>query len=98
MEKISWANYVRNEEVLHRSEECAIRRRKTNWIGRMFCGNCLLKHVTEGKTDVMGRRARRRKQLVDVLNGKERILEIERGNTGTGFGGGCGSLVRHTIK
>jgi len=108
MEKISWTNHVRNEEVLHRSEEersilCAVRRRKTNWIGHMFCGNCLLKHVTEGKTDVMGRQARKRKQLVDVLKEKRvywKMKEetLDRTVCRTGFGGGCGSLVRHTIK
>jgi hypothetical protein len=35
---------------------------KTNWIGRILCRNCLLKHVTEGqiegRTEVTGRRER----------------------------------------
>ena len=70
MEKISWTDHVRNEEVkeewniLHR-----VKRRKADWIGHTFCRNCLLKHVTEGKVDgrieVTGRRGRRRKQLQD---------------------------------
>jgi hypothetical protein len=47
--------------------------------------NCLLKHVVEGKIEegieVTGRQGRRRKQLLDDLEGNERILEIERGRT-----------------
>ena len=43
--------------------------------------NCLLKHVTEGKVEgtieVIGRRGGRRKQLLDELKRKERILEIK---------------------
>jgi hypothetical protein len=39
MEKISWTNHVRNEEVLHRVKERnilhTIQRRKANWIGHM---------------------------------------------------------------
>jgi protein-arginine kinase activator protein McsA len=108
MEKISWTNRVRNEKVLHRSEEersilCAVRRRKGNWIGRMVCGNCLLKHVTERKRDMMGRRARRRKQLLDVLKEKRGYWKLKEETLDctvcrTGFGGGSGSLVRRTIQ
>jgi hypothetical protein len=55
-EKISCADRVRNE-VLHRvKEERNIlktkRRRKTNCIGQIWRGNCLLKHVIEGKTEL----------------------------------------------
>jgi len=38
--------------------------RKADWIGHIFCRNCLLKHVegkTEEKMEVTGRRRRRRK-------------------------------------
>jgi hypothetical protein len=63
MEKISWTDRVRNEEVLHRVEERnilhAIKRRKANWIGHILSRNCLLKHVIEGKlqgrTEMTGR-------------------------------------------
>jgi hypothetical protein len=53
MEKISWADRVRNE-VLHRVKEernivHTIKRRKANWIGYILRRNCLLKHVIEGK-------------------------------------------------
>jgi hypothetical protein len=54
MEKISWYDRVNNEEVLQRFKEernilRAINRRKTKWFGHMFCRNCLLKHVIEGR-------------------------------------------------
>jgi hypothetical protein len=55
MEKISWTDRVRNEEVLNRVKEernilHAIKRRKVNWIGHILRRNCLLKHVSEGNT------------------------------------------------
>jgi hypothetical protein len=76
MEKISWTDRVRNEEVLHRVKEernvlHTIKRRKANWIGHILCRNCLLKHMIEGKlevrTEMTGKRGRRRKQLLDNL-------------------------------
>ena len=74
MEKISWIDYVRNEEVLLRVNEQRnilreIRKRKANWIGHILRRNCLLKQVIEGKIkremDVTIRRGRRRKKLLD---------------------------------
>jgi hypothetical protein len=62
MEKISWADHVRNEEVLLRVKEQRnilheIRKRKAKWIG-----HCLLQQVIEGKIkgeiEVTGRRGR----------------------------------------
>jgi len=54
MEKISWTNHVRNEEVLLRVNEQRnilheVRKRKANWIGHILRRNCLLKQVIEGK-------------------------------------------------
>ena len=54
MEKISWIDHVRNEEVLLRVNEQMniireIRKRKANWIGHILRRNCLLKQVIEGK-------------------------------------------------
>ena len=54
MEKISWTDRVRNEEVLHRVKEkrnvlYTVQSRKANLIGHILCRNCLLKHVIEGK-------------------------------------------------
>ena len=77
MEKISWTDHVRNEEVLLRVNEQRnilheIRKRKTNWICHILRRNCLLQQVTEGKIKgqikVTRRRGRRRKKLLDDLN------------------------------
>jgi len=79
MEKISWTDHVRNEEVLLRVKEQRnilreIGKRKANWIGHILCRNCLLQRVIEGKIkggiEVTGRRGRRRRKLLDDL--KER--------------------------
>jgi hypothetical protein len=70
MEKISWTDHVRNEEVLLRVSEQTnilheIRKWKANWIGHILRRNCLLKQVIEGKVkgqiEVMGKRGRSRK-------------------------------------
>jgi hypothetical protein len=54
MEKISWTDHVRNEEVLLRVKEQRsilneIRKRKAKWIGHILRRNCLLQQVIEGK-------------------------------------------------
>jgi len=54
MEKISWTDHVRNEEVLLRINEQRnilheIRKQKANWIGHILRRNCLLKQVIEGR-------------------------------------------------
>ena len=53
MEKISWTDHVRKEDVLHRVKEQRnilheIRKRKANWIGHILRRNYLLQRVTEG--------------------------------------------------
>jgi hypothetical protein len=50
MEKISWTDYARNEDVLHTVKEernflHTIKRRKANWIGQILCINCPQKCV-----------------------------------------------------
>ena len=50
MEKTSWTDHVRNEEVLLQVNEQrnilhTIRKRKANWIGHILRINCLLKQV-----------------------------------------------------
>jgi hypothetical protein len=71
MEKISWIDHVRNEEVLLRVNEQRnilhkIRKQKANWIGHI-----LHKLVIEGKIkkdmEVTTRRGRRGKKLMDDL-------------------------------
>jgi len=54
MEKISWTDHVRNEEVLLRVKEQRnilheIRKRKANWIGHILRRNCLLQRAVEVK-------------------------------------------------
>jgi hypothetical protein len=50
MEKISWTDRVRNEEVLHRVKEDrniihTVKIRKVNSIGHILRRNCLLNHI-----------------------------------------------------
>ena len=53
MEKISWTDHVRNEEVLLRVKDQRnilreIRKRKANWMGHILRRNRLLQRVIEG--------------------------------------------------
>jgi hypothetical protein len=112
MEKISWTDRVRNEEVLHRVKEernivHTIKRRKANCIGHMLRRNCLLKHVIEGKIEgrieMTGRRGRRRKQLLDDLKEKTGYLKLkeealDRTVWRTRFGRGYGPVIRPTTE
>jgi len=86
MEKISWTDHVRNEEVLLRANEQRnilheIRKRKANWIGHILRRNCLLKQVTEGKIkgqlEVTGRRGRRRRKLLDYLKDSRGYCQLK---------------------
>ena len=79
MEKISWTDHVRNEEVLLRVKEQRnilqeISKRKAKWIGHILRRNCLLKRVIGGKIrvviEVTGRQGRRRRKLLDDLKGR----------------------------
>jgi len=79
MEKISWTDHVRNEEVLLRVKEQRnilreIGKRKANWIGHVLHRNCLLQRVIKGKIqgglEVTRRQGRRLRKLLDDL--KER--------------------------
>jgi len=79
MEKISWTDHVKNEEVLlglkeQRNILHKIWKRKANWIGHILRINCLLQRVIEGKikggievTGRRGRRGRRHRKLLDDL-------------------------------
>jgi len=76
MEKISWTDHVRNEEVLRgvkleRNILPTVKRRKADWIGHILRRDCLLKHVieekVEGTIEGTGRRGRKRRQLPDDL-------------------------------
>jgi hypothetical protein len=112
MEKISWTDRVRNEEVLHRIKEerniiHTIKRRKANWIGHILRRNCLVKHVIEGeleeRIEMTGRRGRRRKQLLDGLKEKRSYWKLkeealDRTMWRTRFGRGYGPVVRQITE
>jgi hypothetical protein len=58
MEKISWTDRVRSEEVLQRVKDKRnilqiIKRRKGNRFGYILRRNCFMKHVIEGKAKGM---------------------------------------------
>ena len=112
MEKISWTDHVRNEEVLLRVNEQrnilhVIRKRKANWIGHILRRNCLLKQVIEGKRkgemEVIKRRGRRRRKLLDDLKdrrGYSHLKEeaLDRTMWRNRFGGGFGPVVRQNTE
>jgi hypothetical protein len=73
MEKISWTDHVRKDELLHivkeRNIKHKIKKRHVNWTEHIFCKICLLKQAVEGKTEGRIEVARGRvqccKQLLD---------------------------------
>ena len=107
MEKISWTDHVRNEEVLLRVNEQRnilheIRKRKANGIGHILRRNCLLQHVIKGKIkgqiEVTRRRRRRRKKLLDDLKDRRGYCQlkeeaIDRTMWRNRFGRGFGTVV-----
>jgi hypothetical protein len=107
VEKISWTDHVRNEEVLLRVSEQRnilheIRKRKAIWIGHILRRNCLLKQVIEGKIkgriEVTRRRGRRRKKLLDDLGYRRGYCDLkeealDRIKWRNRFGRGCGPVV-----
>jgi hypothetical protein len=112
MEKISWTDRVRNEEILHRVKEernilHTIQRRKANWIRHILRRNCLLNHAIEGKleerTEMTRSRGRRRKQLLDDLKDKSRYWKLKEEALGrnlwrTRFGRYYGPVVRQITE
>jgi len=87
MERISWTEHVRNEEVLlrvkvERNILHEISKRKANWIGHILRRNCLLQLVIEGKIkgriEVTGRRGRRRRKLLDDLKKRRGYSHLKR--------------------
>jgi hypothetical protein len=84
-----------------------VERTKANWIGHILRRNCLLKHVIEGKTEgiieVAQRRGRRCKQLLDYLNETREYCKLkekalDRTLWRTGYGRGCGPVVRRAAE
>ena len=107
MEKISWTDHVRNEEVLLRVNEQRnilheITKWKANRIGHILRRNCLLKQVIEGKIkgqiEVTRRLGRRRKKLLDDLKDRRGYCELkeealDRTTWRNHFGRGFGPVV-----
>ena len=112
MEKISWTDHVRNEDVLLRAKEQRnilheIRKRKANWIGHTLRRNCLLQRVIEGKIqggiEVTGRQGKRRTKLLDDLKERRGYSHLkkealDRTMWRARFGRGFGPAVRQTTK
>ena len=112
LEKISWTDHVRNEEVLLTVKEQRnilheISKRKANWIGHILRRKCLLKQVIEGKIkggiEVTRRRGRRRKKLLDDLKdrrGYSHLKEeaLDRTMWRNRFRGDFGHVVRQNIE
>jgi ribosomal 50S subunit-associated protein YjgA (DUF615 family) len=112
MEKISWTDHVRNEDVLLRVKEQRnilheIRKRRVNWIGHILRRNCLLQRVIEekiqGGIEVTGGQGRRHKKLLDDLKesrGYSHLKEetLDRTMWRARFGRGFGHVVRQTTK
>jgi len=112
MEKISWTDHERNEDVLLRVKEQrnilhGIRKRKANWIGHILHRNCLLQRVTEGKIqggiEVIERQGRRRRKLLDDLKergGYSHLKEeaLDRTMWRARFGRSFRPVVRQTTK
>jgi hypothetical protein len=112
MEKISWTDHVRNEDVLLRVKRQRnvlheIHKGKANWIGHILPRNCLLQRVTEGKIqggiEVTGRQGRRCRKLLDDLkeragysHSKEEALDCTMWRAH--FGRGFEPVVRQTTK
>jgi hypothetical protein len=81
-----------------------IKRRNDNWIGHILRRDCLIGHVIEEKIqikiEVMGRRGRRRMQLVDKLKEKKGYRKLKEEKLDhtvwrTRFGGrGYGLVIR----
>jgi hypothetical protein len=112
MEKISWTDHVRNEEVLlgvkeQRNILHEISKLKANWIGHILCRNWLLWQVIEGKIkggiEVTGRWGRRCRKLLDDLKemrGYSNLKEEALNHTmwRAGFGRDFGPVVRQTDR
>jgi hypothetical protein len=112
MEKISWTDRVRNEEVLFKVKEqrnilYEIRKWKANLIGHILRRNCLLQRVIEGNIqggiEVTGKQGRRRTKLLGDLKerrGYSYLKEeaLDRTMWRARFGRSFGPVVRQTTK
>jgi hypothetical protein len=112
MEKTSWTDHVRNEDVLLQVKEQRnilheIRIRKANWIGHVLRRNCILQRVIEGKIqggiEVTGRQGRRHRKPLNDLKERRGYCHLkeealDRTMWRARFGRGFGPVVRQTTK
>ena len=78
MERISWKDKVRNEQVLEIVKEKTtlidvIRSRKKKWIEHVLRGNGLLKETIEGRIEGKRPRGRRRIKMLDEMKEKKEL-------------------------
>ena len=83
IERISWKDHVKNEEVLQRvgqKQELVdvIIKRKKNWIGHVMRGESLLREVIEGKMVGKRGRGRQRVGMLDVLLEGDKFHKMKR--------------------
>ena len=108
MEKISWTDHVRNEDILLTVKEQRnilheISKQKANWIGHILRRNCLLQQVIEGKIqggiEVTGRQGRRRRKLLDDLKERKGYSHLKEEALDHTMWRACfGPVVRQTTK
>jgi hypothetical protein len=112
MEKISWTDYVKNEEVSLRVKEQRnilhdIRSRKAYLIGQILRRNCFLQQVIEGKIggwiEMKGGRGRRRRKLLDDPKERRRHSHLKEEALDfsvwrADFGRGFEPVVRQTAE
>jgi hypothetical protein len=110
MDKIGWADCVR-DEVLRRVKEerntlHAIKESNANWIGHILCTNFLLKYFIEEEIErrIEGkrRRGRRRKHILDRVNKANRYWNLKeetlyRSVWRPVYGRGYGPVVRIAV-
>ena len=102
--KISRADLVKKWNITSKQpwqEYRTVKRRKTDCTGHVLHSNCPVKHVIEGKMEGMGRRERRRNQLLDTLKEKRiywnlKVEALYRHLWRNRFGRGCGPFYRQT--
>jgi hypothetical protein len=111
MEKITWAERVKNEVLLavkvERNILLTIKRSQANWIGHIWRRNCLLKHDIEGKIEgskeLTGRRGIRWTHLLGDLEGtrgfwKLKEETLDRTVWRTGFDIGYGPVYKDRLR
>ena len=90
-------HFKEEKNILH-----AVKRREAASLTHILHRNCLLKHITAVKIQGEGRRVRGHKQLLDDVKEMKRQSKLKeealyRTVWRTGFGGGCGRVVRGIV-